>query len=80
MEWMTPIAIENATHVLGKPQSWDEEIMGKCEGLSVVKADGVLYSYWRASWRERIRVLFTGKVRLCVASASHPPVMLDTDT
>jgi hypothetical protein len=77
---MTPIAIKNATHVLGKPEGWDEEARGKCSGLSVIKSAGVFYSYWQASWRERMRVLFTGKVRLYVASASHPPVMLDTDS
>jgi hypothetical protein len=77
---MTPIAIKNATHVLGKPEGWDEESRGTCSGLPVIQSDGVFYSYWRASWRERMRVLLTGRIRLCVASASHPPVMLDTDS
>jgi hypothetical protein len=80
MRRMTPIAIKNATHVLGKPEGWDEESRGTCNGLPVIQSDGVFYSYWRASWRERMRVLFAGKVRLCVASAAHPPVMLDTDS
>jgi len=80
MRRMTPIAVENATHVLGKPQGWDEDAMGKCSGLSVIQSDGVFYSYWQASWRERMRVFFTGKVRLCVASAAHLPVMLDTES
>ena len=31
-------------------------------------------SCWRLSWRERLRVLFTGRAWLRVAAKQHPPV------
>lgn len=40
--------------------------------------EGKIISKWRASWRERLAVLFTGHVWLRVsADDTHPPVGLE---
>lgn len=38
--------------------------------------DGRTVSCWRMSWRERLRVLLTGRVWLCVLGR-QPPVRVD---
>lgn len=76
---MTPIRNKFTNHVLGAPVNWDEAKYGPCVGLPICAADdNYNYSYWSLSWRERLQVLFGRPVRLCVLSAGHPPVMLDT--
>ena len=74
---MAPIATEQTTIVLGAPQDWNAMAKGACLGLPVAMDDGNFYPYWRASWRERLSILFGRPVRLSVASKAHPPVMLD---
>ena len=37
-------------------------------------------SCWRMSWRERIRILFTGRVWLSVMGEQHPPVCVMGET
>jgi hypothetical protein len=64
---------------LGKPRDWDEKRFGPCESLPVVKGDGIFFSYWKPTWRERVRLAFGANVRLCISGSSHPPVMLDID-
>lgn len=77
---MTPIHTPATTNILGAPQGWDAEKNGPCAGLPIVRSDGVSYSYWSLSWRERLTVLCGKPVRLAVASSAHPPVNLDTNT
>ena len=80
---MKPVKNEHTVIVLGAPQGWDANALGPCEGLPVVvEQEGnhfLFYSYWRATWRERIAVLFGRTVRLCVTGHSHPAVHLDTE-
>jgi hypothetical protein len=79
-EAMKPIRTDATTALLGAPRGWDEPRHGECQVLPVVEADGVFYSYWRPTWRERLRVLFGRPVRLCVVANGMPPVAVDTDT
>lgn len=74
---MTPVTRADTTAVLGAPKGWDAARDGVCVGLPVTESGGVFYSYWRASLRERLLVLFGRPVRLAVAAAAHPPVNLD---
>lgn len=75
---MEAIRTEHTTRTLNAPAEMDN-----CDPLPVVVAedpDGstVLISTWRASWRERLGILFNGLVRLHVGSNVHPPVFLTT--
>lgn len=76
---MNPIKHPWTNQELGKPANWDEKRFGACQSLPVVRGDGVFYSYWKASFKERIAILFGGTIRLCLTSNTHPPVMLDTE-
>ncbi len=75
---MKPVPTSNTTTVLGAPRDWDASRYGPCEGLPVTKSDGVFYSWWKPSLRERLALLFGCNVRLCLTGVSHPPVILDT--
>lgn len=80
-ETMTPTKNELTTRTLGAPQGWNVNARGPCIGLPVAfdPDDQAFYSYWTATWRERLAILFGRPVRLCVASMAHPPVHLDTE-
>lgn len=64
-----------ATVNLSAPPGWDRE--EPCTGLWVNRTDGIFYSWWRPSWRERLRLLFGGDVRLAIVASGHPPVALE---
>lgn len=50
---------------------------GEVGNLPVYRADGMIVSCWRPSWRERLSVLFHGRVWLYVVQPNtHPPVVL----
>lgn len=67
----------HTTRTLGAPKKWDEEKDGPCLGLPITDSEGVMLSFWKPSWKERV-ALITGKpVRLAVHSSGHPPVWLD---
>lgn len=71
--------VNELTHItLRAPENWDDETRGPCAGLPVHYSDGVFYSYWKVTWRERLAVLFGRPVRLSLVAGRHPPVMLDT--
>lgn len=73
---MQPTSFIGQTHVLGKPRGWDEKTQGKCEGLPVVITDDGIYSRWKLSFIDRIKVLFGTPITLVVNSGSMPPVAL----
>jgi len=77
---MKPFKHPLATFTLRAPKDWNEVKRGPCYGLPVYfdASDPSFYSYWVATWRERLAILFGRPVRLCVASNVHPPVHLDT--
>lgn len=56
--------------------------MEKTCGVLPVFRDGQhVISCWRLSWRERLKLLVTGRLWLWVVSArTQPPVHLETDT
>lgn len=75
---MTPAANELTHITLRAPENWDNDMNGPCVGLPVHYSDGVFYSYWKTTWRERLAVLFGRPIRLSLMHVTHPPVMLDT--
>jgi hypothetical protein len=76
---MRPIQKPHFTRVLMPPSGWNAEKCGGCSALPITDSEGVMYSYWRPSWRERLSVLIGKHVRVCVLGTVHPPVALDTD-
>lgn len=76
---MKPIN-RKADRILGAPEGWDEKTQGPCDGLPIRIVDGHgLISYWKASWKERILILFGRPVRFTLYGYSHPPIALDTE-
>lgn len=75
---MRPTKNNMTNAVLGAPAGWDEQANGKCVGLPISQAHGTMFSYWRPTFAERLRILFGGHVRLGVFGNSHPPVSVDT--
>lgn len=51
-----------------------------CENLLATTTDRGIASCWRLTFKERLQVLFTGKMWLHVATKQHPPVFLATST
>jgi len=72
---MEPIKFPEANKVLNKPQNMTDE---ECGALHVHN-DGVYnLSCWKPSFKERLSILFFGKVWLWVMSGStQPPVALE---
>lgn len=75
---MKPIQFEEVTMFFTRPDNMTDE---KCKSLPVYTEPGVddIISCWKLSWKERIQILFTGKMWLGVMSLGHPPVWLSTD-
>lgn len=80
---MKPIETPHTNLTLGAPQGWNASAHGPCNGLPVLRQDEddlrCFYSYWQATWRERLAILFGRTVRLCVVGQAHPPVHIDTE-
>ncbi len=68
---MEPINFPESNFTFTAPPSMDN-----CSDLHVYKDDDSSVSLWRATWRERVRFLLTGKMQLHVWGAAHPPVCL----
>jgi hypothetical protein len=70
---MRPIKTKATNTILGAGDcpNTDPMPVARCE-----YQDGTRFieSCWRAGWRERLRVLLTGRVYLLVMGERHPPV------
>lgn len=76
---MVPLYTNQTPTILGAPAGWDKEKDGPCVGLPVRIADGVFYSFWDVSWKERFKIFFGKPIRLAVRGGGHPPVWLDME-
>lgn len=71
---MKPIDFTQSTKVLQRPSTMAES---ECQSLPVWSDGKQCVSCWKASFGERIRILFTGKVWLGVHSGkTQPPVFV----
>lgn len=78
---MTPTRFNGVDTVLGAPPDWNEADHGPCEGLPIMRRDGVCISRWSLTWKERFQVLFGKAVYCHVASGqTQPPVALILDS
>jgi hypothetical protein len=75
---MTPIRMPHTTRTLGAPKNWDEGKNGPCVGLPITDVDGVMLSYWKPTWTQRLLVLAGRPVRMAIWGSAHPPVWVDT--
>ena len=74
---MTPIEFKGQTLVLRKPAGMSDE---ECSPLPIARLDDTCVSCWRMSWRERLKVLWTGRVWLGVLSGqTQPPVYVTVE-
>lgn len=71
---MKPIVFEQANRTLSKPSNMTDD---ECSSLSVFSDGSDCISLWQPSWRERLSILFFGRVWLFVHSGhTQPPVLL----
>ena len=52
---------------------------GEVEDLPTYRGEGKVLSCWAMSWKERLSVLFYGKVWLCVLGYTQPPVWMSVE-
>jgi len=73
---MKPIKFKQSNTELSKPESMTDE---ECSSLPVCRTDdGTCISCWKASFLDRVKFLFHGKIWLGVVSGTtQPPVWLD---
>lgn len=75
---MKPVKFKSANAVLGPPEEWDSGIHGECSRLHVLKDNSYIYSCWKPSFGERVKLLFGQPVKLIVAwPMTMPPVALE---
>jgi hypothetical protein len=75
--FMTPIKFTQANANLGSPQGMTEE---QCGSLPVYRDGQTCLSCWGMTWRERLTILFKGRVWLWVwMGNTQPPVKLEAD-
>jgi hypothetical protein len=71
---MNPIGFPEANKTLTKPASMTDE---ECGPLEIFSGEGQCISCWRPSLRERLSVLFFGRVWLSIFSGeTQPPVVV----
>jgi hypothetical protein len=68
-----------ANHLLEAPSKWDSDKHGECQPLPIYHGDGLMVSCWSLSWRERLRVLFSGLLWLTIVGDVHPAVALSAE-
>lgn len=72
---MEPIFFEEATKELKKPDSMTDE---ECSSLWVWNDGQQSISCWKLTWKERLKLLFHGKVWVgVVAGRTQPPIWVD---
>lgn len=74
---MKPHNSPSTTRILGAPVDWNIEKMGECAGLPIIDSNGVMYSFWNLSLKERILLLFGWPILLSVVGTNHPPVAIN---
>ena len=74
---MKPIDFKESNCNLGRPQGTTAE---QCSSLPILQSNDFCISLWQATWKDRIRFLFTGRMWLSVWSGkTQPPVKLSIE-
>lgn len=74
---MKPADFPQANRTFTKPASMTDE---ECAPLRVHDTGEALISCWRLTWRERLGVLFRGRVWLWIMGQGHPPVVVEAES
>ena len=74
---MKPIEFKQMNTTLQIPHGFTDD---QCGPLPALRHDNGIISCWKMSWRERIKVLFTGVVWFDVMDYSQPPIWLGVDS
>jgi hypothetical protein len=78
---MKPTSFEQANGILSGGPASKYGTSDDVADLAVCRVNGEVISCWRATWRDRLRVLLTGRVWLRVlADRTHSPVALDAES
>lgn len=73
---MKPATFKESNRELAKPSDMTD---AECSSLPVYTDGKICISLWKATWKERIRFLLTGKVWIWVHSGhTQPPIAIDT--
>lgn len=70
---MKPTTFKQQNITFTKPEDMSED---ECSSLPAYKYPGGVISCWKLSFRERLRLLFTGIVWLDIVGSGQPPVWL----
>lgn len=74
---MKPVKFKSANAALTSPQNWNDDELGQCETLPIVRAHGCIYSCWKPSFWERVKLVLGHPVQLIVASPiTQPPIAM----
>jgi hypothetical protein len=76
---MKPWNFAEANRLLEAPSNWESHKHGECQPLPIYHDNGLMMSCWSLSWRERLRVLFSGRLWLTIVGDAHPPVVLSAE-
>jgi len=68
-----PVDFPQANRTFTKPRNMTD---AECAPLRVHDTGGGLISCWRPTWRERLSILFRGRVWLWIVAQRQPPVAL----
>ncbi|HBR31937.1 MAG TPA: hypothetical protein DD733_07625 [Clostridiales bacterium] len=74
---MQPTKFKEQNITFTKPASMTDE---QCSSLPAYRDDREIISCWKMTWKERIKVLFIGKIWFSVYGTSQPPICLSVDT
>ena len=77
---MKPIKFDESNANLARPSDMTDE---QCQSLPIVRVQYpewvTCVSCWQMSWRDRLKLLVTGKVWLGVIGHTQPPVFIEAD-
>jgi hypothetical protein len=74
---MKPIKFPQQNITYTKPEGMTDE---ECSSLPAFQYEGQIISCWEMSFKERIKVLFTGVIWFGVLAHRQPPIWLDVNT
>jgi hypothetical protein len=61
---------------LGAPDGWDHEKDGICHTLDIIDQDGIMYTFWRPTPAELVRLMEGHPLQLAIVGSNHPVVAL----
>lgn len=78
---MKSIKTQFTNIVYTQPYEWNDKIHGECVNLNVHQHEGFIMSWWKPSFKERIKILFGKSIKITLLTKIQPPisVLIDPD-